>query len=49
MYDSNFAKVYMREKRDLLSVLKDGDKDLYEIASNMVEEYFKERDIYGIE
>jgi (p)ppGpp synthase/HD superfamily hydrolase len=40
-YDSKFAGVYMQEKRELLKVLKEGNKDLYNIAEEMVTEYFK--------
>lgn len=39
-YDPNFAKVYMEEKRLLLEVLKEGDEQLYKLASSSVEEFF---------
>lgn len=35
-HDSNFAKVYLREKRLLLEVLKKGDKLLWEIANGIL-------------
>lgn len=38
-HDPKFAKVYMREKEAMLQVLKEGDKDLYKIASEIVEGY----------
>lgn len=40
MYDNEFAAVYMEEKRRLLEVLKDGDSQLFNIASDMVNSYF---------
>jgi guanosine-3',5'-bis(diphosphate) 3'-pyrophosphohydrolase len=42
LYDKNFAKVYMKEKRQLLEVLKEGNEVLYEMAEQIVDEYFKE-------
>ncbi len=39
-YDSKFAKVYMREKADLLDVLKSGDATLYAKASKIVNDYY---------
>jgi len=41
-HDPEFAKVYMREKRDLLGVLKDGNEALYKRAADIVDEYFSE-------
>lgn len=35
-YDMDFAKVYLKEKRLLLGVLKEGDKRLWEIANNIL-------------
>jgi (p)ppGpp synthase/HD superfamily hydrolase len=37
--DKNFAKVYMKEKRDLLDVLHGGDSTLHARATMMVEKY----------
>ena len=42
-YDPNFAKVYMAEKRELLKVLKHGNKTLWDHANRIVEEYFAEK------
>lgn len=39
-HDTNFAKVYMAEKKALLSVLTKGDKVLYERANNILNDYF---------
>jgi len=38
--DDNFAKVYMKEKRDLLDVLHGGDFTLHARATMIVEKYF---------
>jgi (p)ppGpp synthase/HD superfamily hydrolase len=38
--DPQFARVYLPEKREQLTVLSDGDADLYEMASSIIEEYF---------
>jgi (p)ppGpp synthase/HD superfamily hydrolase len=38
-YDLRFAKVYMEEKRNLLVVLKEGDKGLYSMARKIVDEF----------
>ena len=35
-YDPGFAKVYLREKRLLLDVLKDGNQELWNIANNIL-------------
>lgn len=37
LHDPAFAKVYLREKKELLDVLTRGNKTLHWIASNMVE------------
>lgn len=39
--DPNFAKVYFREKRDLLEVLRDGDIRMVEMVEDLIEDYFK--------
>ena len=41
LYDKSFAKVYMREKQNLLAVLSDGNRELFNIANNIVKDYFK--------
>lgn len=41
-YDKKFAKVYMQEKELLLEVLKDGDKTLWNIANQIVQNNKKE-------
>jgi len=38
--DENFAKVYMKEKRDLLDVLHGGDFTLHARATMIVEKYY---------
>ena len=38
--DPEFAKIYMKEKRALLKVLKEGDAYLYEMAKMIVNDYF---------
>ena len=43
LFDSKFAKVYMKEKKLLLEVLKEGDPILYNIAEMMVDNYFNRR------
>lgn len=40
-YDPEFARVYMREKKALLEVLKDGNETLFHRASRIVEDYFR--------
>ena len=40
-HDPDFAKVYFREKKALLEVLKEGDPFLHALASALVEDYFK--------
>jgi (p)ppGpp synthase/HD superfamily hydrolase len=39
-HDPNFAVVYMREKKALLEVLKDGNEFLYNHAALIVENYY---------
>lgn len=41
-YDSKFAKVYMNEKKLLLSVLTEGNKSLYKQAKDIVYKYYLE-------
>lgn len=41
-HDPAFAKVYMREKREMLSVLTAGDKQLMSLARHIVFKYFEE-------
>lgn len=41
-YDPDFAKIYMREKRELLKVLTEGDETLYNKAKSIVDEYYLE-------
>lgn len=44
-FDPDFAEVYMREKRKLLTVLGEGHTNLYTMAKDIVEDYFlKTRD-----
>ena len=40
VHDPKFARVYLKEKRALLEVLKDGDASLYRLARSIVEDYF---------
>ena len=42
-YDENFAKVYMREKNELLKVLVYGNEKLYWKARKLVTDYFNAR------
>jgi len=39
-YDPNFAKIYMKEKKDLLEVLGEGNENLYWQAKKIVGNYF---------
>lgn len=41
--DPEFAKVYMKEKKELLEVLKEGDRELWNWANEIVQDYFKGR------
>lgn len=43
LYDKNFARVYMREKQRLLEVLSDGNEKLFDIANNIVKDYYLQR------
>jgi len=45
-YDPKFAAVYMLEKKALLKVLKTGDAHLFQIADNIVQEYFLQKQDY---
>lgn len=40
-HDPDFAVVYMREKRLLLSALAEGDKTLFEMAHTIVGDYYR--------
>jgi len=42
-YDQGFARLYMKEKKALLEVLKGGDPTLYAQAAQIVEEYYNDR------
>jgi guanosine-3',5'-bis(diphosphate) 3'-pyrophosphohydrolase len=42
LFDPEFAKIYLLEKRLVLGVLTDGNATLYQIASNLINNYFKE-------
>ncbi len=42
-HDPHFAKVYFWEKERLLEVLKEGDVQLYEMATELVKEYRRQR------
>lgn len=42
VHDKNFAKAYMKEKKELLKVLEGGNSFLYFRATAMVYNYFKE-------
>ena len=35
-YDPNFSKIYLREKQELLSVMDNGNKDLWNIAYDII-------------
>ena len=39
-HDSKFAKVYIAEKRELLKVLSEGDRQLFQAASDFVDAYY---------
>jgi (p)ppGpp synthase/HD superfamily hydrolase len=43
LHDENFAKVYMREKQELLEVLQGGDPVLMERANQLVADYYLQR------
>ena len=38
--DPNFAKVYFREKADLIDVLRDGDIRILEMVQDLIDEYY---------
>jgi guanosine-3',5'-bis(diphosphate) 3'-pyrophosphohydrolase len=38
-HDPDFARVYMREKQELMTVLVDGDPQLYARAMGLIEDY----------
>lgn len=38
--DPNFARVYFREKQDLLEVLRDGDAGMVAIVKDLIDDYF---------
>lgn len=40
-HDPGFAAVYMREKRAMLDVLKEGDPELYRQAQEIIKQYYK--------
>jgi len=40
-HDPGFAKIYMAEKRRLLEVLREGDRTLYAMATEIVAAYYK--------
>jgi (p)ppGpp synthase/HD superfamily hydrolase len=42
-YDKHFASVYMREKAQLLEVLKEGDSTLWNRAKEIIDAYTKNR------
>lgn len=39
--DPDFAKVYIREKQNLLAVLQEGDSRLYQEAQKIIQEYYQ--------
>ena len=41
-HDESFSKVYMEEKRRLLTVLKAGNETLFKEATNIVEDYYRD-------
>lgn len=42
-HDPGFARIYMAEKRRLLGVLREGDRRLYAMATEIIEVYYKSR------
>jgi (p)ppGpp synthase/HD superfamily hydrolase len=42
-YDHNFSKVYMKEKRELVKVLKEGDPLLFAMATDILNNYFEDK------
>jgi (p)ppGpp synthase/HD superfamily hydrolase len=45
LHDRDFAKVYFREKRDLLATMTRGDGRLYYTARRLVDEFFANEEI----
>lgn len=45
LYDPDFARVYIREKELTMEVLREGDKDLWELAFRQIESARKELDL----
>lgn len=43
-YDPEFAKIYMKEKRELLCVLGEGHPTIYQKACELVRDYFEPRE-----
>lgn len=43
-YDADFAKVYMKEKEELLKVLTRGHRNLWNVANAIVEDYKEKKD-----
>ena len=41
LYDPDFARIYMAEKKRLLGVLREGDEVLFEMAMEIVETYYR--------
>ena len=39
-YDPKFAKVYMKEKKDLIEVLERGDRSLYNKAREIIGKFY---------
>lgn len=42
-HDPDFAVIYMKEKKALLEVLKDGDATLFAEAKRIIDEYYKNK------
>ncbi len=42
-FDPNFANIYLEENKILLSVLTEGDKNLYKIAESIINNYYSQR------
>jgi (p)ppGpp synthase/HD superfamily hydrolase len=42
-HDPGFAKVYMAEKKELLTVLTKGDKELYKRAKALLDQYYSSK------
>jgi hypothetical protein len=39
VYDPDFARVYMREKRELMKVLREGNAILYSVCEQILQAY----------